>query len=96
MISDQNREDDDRKHEEQAPAAICGQGTPLVLPCRPAKYTGTVTACALLSVMAKPNSFQAEMRQNTAVTAMPVRAWGNMIRKNAEAREYPSTSADSS
>ena len=33
------------------------------------------------SFIAKPNSFHAEMRQNTAVTAMPVRACGKMMRK---------------
>ena len=60
-----------------APAAICGHGSPCVLPCSPAKYTGTVTAVVLFSVIAKPYSFHAEIRQNTAVTAIPVRARGN-------------------
>ena len=44
---------------------------------------GAVRASSLVSISAKAYSFQAKIRQKTAVAAMPVIAWGSTILKMA-------------
>src|SRR5215475_10844275 len=57
---------------------------------------GAVCARRLVIIRANAYSFQAVMKQNTAVAAIPVAACDSTILKNASTRVYPSTRAASS
>src|SRR5882762_6199731 len=72
------------------------QGMTLLSPMMAWMRTGMVTASVLVSVSAKAYSFQAEMREKTAVAAMPGAAWGSTTRTSASRREWPSSMAASS
>lgn len=67
------------------------------MPTNRARATGRVASSGVLtSTSAKKNSFQAEMKENSAVATMPGASSGKTTRRSTWSRVAPSTLAASS
>ena len=75
-------EDRHRQQEQEVPAAIVVQSVSPEPTCA-GMNGGAVCARRLVMISAKAYSFQAMMKQKTAVAAMPVTASGSTIFQNA-------------